>query len=302
MRTPSITIAALAVSSLLAVASASAVVISDNFSGYPASATTNLSINPGGGGQWLGAVPGYGPIGAEWLGGWRNSSNNTNGNNSSYILNTSPLVTGGGNYISYTVNTATGNAFAGSSLTRAYNATEISSSGTAAFSTTFDFRADSFTGGPVRFNLSNSYNRTPNYDSSATWVLSAYNGLWYAGNGPGANFVSTGMAFTAGVTFSLAITENPVTKLWDLTISNGTTSNSLTGLNYRTAAWAAGDDSVPDARWLTFSASETGTTSVGASATFSVDNVVLTSIPEPSTAILLGVATLGAAFMLRRRS
>lgn len=304
MKHTPLTLAALAGLLALAVTPASAVVISDDFSGYTANPGINLSNNPGGGGPWLGnATTGFGPTGAGWLIGWRNASDNANGSTSGYVLNANPPVTGGGNYFSYTVNTAAGNTVAASSLARAYNATEVSAGGTAAFSTSFDFRADSVTGGPVRFNLSNSNSRTANYDSTATWVLSAYDGYWHVGDGPGNNFVSTGMALTVGVTYSITVHENPVTKEWSVSIFNGATSVSLTELAYRTANWTTGGGSITDARWLTFSASEViSGASIGASATFSVDNIVISSIPEPSAlALLLGTGVLGAALVRRRR-
>lgn len=299
------TLATLAVAGLLALAAtpASAIVIADDFSGYTANPATNLSVNPGGGGQWLGnSTSGFGATGSGWLIGWRNSSDNTGGSNSSHVLNTTPLVSGGGNYFSYTVNTAAGNTVATSALARAYDATAVSVGGTTAFSTSFDFRADSVTG-DIRFNLSNSNSRTASYDGTATWVLSAYNGYWYAGDGAGNNFVNTGVAFATGVTYSFSIEENPVTKEWSVTIFNGATSVALTDLAYRTGSWNTGGGSITDARWLTFAATEIiSGTSVGASASFSVDNIVISSIPEPSAAaLLLGMTALGTILVRRRR-
>ncbi|AHF94756.1 hypothetical protein OPIT5_25835 [Opitutaceae bacterium TAV5] len=275
-----------------------AIVISDDFSSYTASDTTNLSGTSSG---QLGHSNGFGPIGAGWLRGWRSSSNNTGGTTSAYVLDTNPLLVGG-NYFSYTVTTVAGNGVATSSLLRPYDATGVSVGGTTAFSTRFDFRADSVTGS-VRFNLSNSNSRTASYDGTATWVLSAYDGYWYAGNGAGDNFVSTGLAFETGVTYSIAIHENPETLRWSVSISDGATSRTLTDLNFRTSVWATGGgDSIADSRWLTFAAAEVFSgTSVGASATFSVDNIQISTVPEPAAvALIFGAAIIGFAALRRR--
>lgn len=284
--------ATLALTSLLAIASVASqatTLITDDLNSYAVgnSVTTGQTH--------------LGSIGQGWLSPWRASSGNANSVKST-ITNTDSLSSGE-NYFSTTIITSAGKtqqAGSGGSLSRAYDATSISSSGTTAFGVSFDFRADSFDNN-MRFNLADAKNRGAFYDSTATWVLSAYDGYWHISNGT--QFTSTGLPFAAGITYSISINENPMTRMWDVTISSSSGSVQLNNLSFRTTSWATATDP-ENGRWLTFSSSEiinASETSIGdLQASFSVDNIVISSIPEPATtALFIGFLLFGLAAFRR---
>lgn len=210
-----------------------------------------------------------------WLSPWRATVGNAV--TVATIADDKPLNSGG-NYFSTVVTTTAGKTLAegtGGSLARAYEANTVSASGTTPFSIRFDFRADQAPA-HIRLNLSDAGRRGAYYDSTATWVLSAHDGRWHAGD----RFASTdtGLTFRAGVTYRVTITVNPAALTWDLSISGDDGSARLEHLAFRAKAWAT-DSTTPGARWLTFSASENipdGTVSAGdTSAIFSVDTIAI---------------------------
>ncbi|AHF94755.1 hypothetical protein OPIT5_25830 [Opitutaceae bacterium TAV5] len=247
---------------LLALAPLPASTITDDLSAY----AVGTSLRPG---QTNVGTPSGG-----WLSPWRVTV--SAGTTASAIIADGTPLGDGGNYFSTTVATSPGEtAGGGGSLARAYDANAISASGAETFGISFNFRADT-TPANLRYNLSDANTRGAYFDSTATWVLSAYDGYWHVGNGSADNFMSTGVAFSAGVTYNVAIRQNPATRKWSITISGDASPVALTDLNFRTASWATGGAGAPGGRWLTFSASEiVSGTSVGVTGTFSVDSIVI---------------------------
>ena len=268
-----------------------AVTIVEDFNQYTASDTPVTG---------LGAVPGYGTTGGGWLEGWRTAA--TSGATSSVkVLNASP-VNSGGNYFSATL---TSNATTGVTdaigLGKAYDVAGNSLASATAIYTNFDLRVDSITATMQLDIIDNAARGTGNVNGS--WQIRAVNGAWYILNG--GTVTSTGMAFNAGTTYSIAIVSNPTTFKWDYTISNGSTSVSGTDKSFRVSSFVtdATAGSV-GGRWFLATATETSDIS-SQSTTFSLDNISISTvspIPEPSTyALLLGAASLGLVLVARRQ-
>lgn len=198
----------------------------------------------------------FGEAADGWLTPWRATVSNAV--TVATIASDQPLASGG-KYISSTITCSEGKTpdeGVGGSLARGYDADAISSSGTAPYSIRFDFRADAAQDN-VRFNLSDASQRSAFYDSTASWVLSAYDGKWHAGSG--LKSTDLGLPFRAGVVYQITVTLNPSTLTWDVAISSDAGSATLQNLAFRTKEWAT-DSAVPNARWLIFSASEPSTT------------------------------------------
>jgi len=238
-----------------------------------------------------------GTIDTDWLSTWRSAGNNATG--SGIIANTSPLNSGG-NYLSGTVNTNAGTSITSATLGRAYNADTISSVGTSAYTMSFDFRADTATA-TERYDIFDSKVRASTSSTSATtWRVAAYDGKWYASDGSSSTLTDTGLAFAAGTTYSFDITQDPTNLLWGLTVTDGTTTESIADLATRTSTWGTGGDTT-GGRWITFAASEFGTALGTTDALFSVDSIAIAAIPEPQAiALIFGWLAL-LPVMLRRR-
>lgn len=268
---------------------AHAVVITEDFSGYTAPTTL------GG----LTTVAGAGTSGGGWLNGWRSS---TSGNVAltAQVLNASPIGSGG-NYFSSTL---TANAATGSTqvmaIGRAYDVTGNSLADVTALHINFDFRVDSIPG-TMRYDLFENQVRATGA-TSTSYNFRTVGGFWNTISGTGATLTATTLAFTAGTTYSFAIVLNPTNSTWSYTISDGTNSVSGSSLGFRTTGFAvdAAAGSV-GGRW--FEVIGTETTDVSSQATtFSLDNLSISTIPEPSSAAALaGSALLGFAALRRRR-
>ncbi|RRJ99001.1 PEP-CTERM sorting domain-containing protein [Opitutaceae bacterium TAV4] len=272
---------------------ARATIIADDFSAYTVGTQVTSQVQPGG-------------VGNGWLSGWRISSGSlASGGNVSVISATTPFDSGG-NYMSSTIKTAAGNTSSGGGFGRAYDAQTISTNGTNAFEISFDFRADLASGDlpdNLRYNIFDGQTRASFYDSKCTWILSAYDGKWHVSNGSTANFVATTLTFAANTTYSITIKEDPAAKTWTLSITDGTNSATNTNLGFCATTWAT-DASTANARWLNFAATEIipsgSTTTTGLTGVFSVDNVSISTVPEPATLALLFGAAVAAIASLRR--
>lgn len=125
-----------------------------------------------------------------------------------------------------------------------------------------------------------AYGATPGGTMPALkWAL--YNGGKNAGAYNAANWVDSGMSIQAGVTFGFTITMHPQTLTWDVTITNGTTSVTLTNLGFRDSAFTL-------ANTLIFNARIGNATNILAA---SVDAITVS--PKPVAAPELVSASLG---------
>lgn len=269
-----------------------AVTIVEDFNQYTASDTPVTGLT---------AVPGFGTTGGGWLQGWRTAS--TSGATASVkVLDTTP-VNSGGNYFSATLTsnpTATGTKDA-IGLSKAYDVAGNSLASATAIYTNFDLRVDSITATMQLDIIDNAARGTGNVNGS--WQIRAVNGFWYVLNGGTAT--STGLAFNAGTTYSIAIVSNPTTFKWDYTISDGSTSVSGTDKSFRVNSFVT-DTATGSVGGRWFLATATETTDISSqSTTFSLDNISIgtsSPIPEPSTyALLAGVVSLGLVFVGRRQ-
>lgn len=284
---------ALALGLLIAAAPASlqAIVIAEDFGSYTPGAT-----NSGGQTHFNGGS-------GAWLSAWRTAAS-TGVSNTATIADTAPLHSGG-QYVSTAITTASGQtAVSAGSLSRAYDAPTVSANSTLAFTTSFDFRVDTTAAG-LRYDIFDAERRTTGATASRTaWQISAYGGYWHVSDGS-TTFTNTNLAFSAGVTYSFSITQDIATKTWDLAIAgDNDTSVTLSGLDFRLSDWITDPSEVANARWLVFTVSENGTASVptvGLASTFSIDNIVISTIPEPSAAALVaGMGAIALAVCRRR--
>jgi|GEM_PF-2520861 len=218
-----------------------------------------------------------GTIDSNWLSTWRTASYQVT--QSAIIANTNP-VNSGNNYYSGSITTnagATGSISGAQS--RAYNADVISSSGASEYTISFDFRAASATA-IQRYDIFDSKIRASSSASSVTtWRVAAFDGRWHASNGTN-DLTDINFDFTTGTIYSFSITQDPSVPSWDLTITNGTTAESITieDLATRAATWET--DSAPQlgARWLSVAASEIiSGASVGTSTQFSIDSISISA-------------------------
>gem|GEM_PF-3586437 len=242
--------------------SAQAKPISENFTDY----ALGQSVTTG--------ETNFGGIGDGWLSPWRASS--AFGTTTSSITMGTPLGSDG-NYLSTLVNTAPENDFSAGSLSRAYDATAISSSGTKAFKISFKFRADTESS-ILKYEVFDSKARAAFYNSSASWVISAHNGHWYASDG--SDFVPIAHTFATGTLYNITVIIDPANMTWDLSISDGSPAVTISNLSFRTSTWGT-DNATTNARWLIFSASEAvDSTTRGTTGSFSVDSIGIAAMSE----------------------
>lgn len=280
---------------LAAASLAHAFTAAENFGSYTAGTnfgTSALTSAAGAGDAGTGAA------GNGWLNGWRSASSLTAPTVN--IVNTSPL-SGGGNYLAATLTANTTTTLDSIAVGRAYDVTGggLASAGT--FLVNFDFRSDAIDGSTMKFDLfESSFRATASTNTGASYSFRTENGVWKYFNG--AALVSTGLAFTSGTTYSFNISINPATFTYSFTISNGSTPVSISNAAFRAANFNT-DATAGSAggRWVEFSAAEISDVA-GQAASFSVDNISVSTIPEPaSAALLLGLGGLGLSAMRRRR-
>lgn len=241
-----------------------------------------------------------GIAGGGWMGAWGSPAGNTP---TATVTNTSP-INGSGNYLSVNPNGAgdgaIGRAFDGMGLNGGVDAT-------LPVTISFDLRIDSLANWDANGDYISLHSSSGNYNvsGSSSFIIRAYgaspsagqNGtewLLYNGAGDGgafstANFVNSGMTLAAGTTYHFEITSFASTEMYNVSISNGSTSVNFTNLGWRANA-AAGLQTN-----LAFNNRES---SAGDAFGYSLDNINISGVPEPSVALLGGLGVIG---LLRRR-
>lgn len=239
--------------------------------------------------------------GGGWLAGWRAASSNTTV--SASVLNTTP-VNSGGNYFSGTILTAANSTTDRGGIGRSYDFSG-NSLATTPFQVSFDFRVGSKSSN-LNYDIFDTNTRSPNITSNISWQLEIVNGLWYVRNGATDTQImngATAFAFTVGTTYSISVGVDIASGKWSYSINDGSTTVSGSALGFRgTSTGYTSTDGTTGGRWLEVIASEASDVTSASSTTFSLDNVMISTIPEPSTyALLFGAATLGAVCIRRRR-
>lgn len=211
-----------------------------------------------------------GAAGSGWAYGWRTAGSFATPTGT--ISASSPLADA--QRLGASIVTQSGKTAATGAVTRAYDASSLS---TQNYTARFVFRPDS-TPSNIRYLLSDLRTRAAGTDGTAAWQIGSVNGTWQVYNGAPANaYVDTGMSVTAGTAYTFAVSLNPVAKTWAVTISNGSSTVTQTGLATRFSSYATDSTEAVGGRWLNFAAQElvTSGTTVGATGTFSVDAIVL---------------------------
>lgn len=228
----------------------------------------------------------------------------------SEVADAKPFDSTSGNYLQYDFSGASG---AGLHLVRQYaNAAAGGIDTSAVHTTSFQLRLD--TDADQRSTtIASDYIRifdstTAGSTSSTTtgWLIQSAGGTadgdWalIGGDGLGTGgtaVTSTGIAPQQGVVYSFTVTVHPVSgtfnlstnyPTWDATISGGGQLFSATGLRFRDNLGTSG-------RFLEFGG---GVNSVERLA-YSVDNISISSVPEPSAAAAVTLAAVG--LLVRRR-
>jgi len=225
-----------------------------------------------------------GTVGGGWTSAWNKPG--SAGTKTAAVVNTSPFGIGG-NYLTLNVS---GNANQDGFVQRSYGSPVDL---TERHIVSFDYRlqADAFSTGQDIVQL---------WDvaSGVSWYIIAYGDRnnWQVYNGDRADggftfsrVLDTGMPFTPGTDYSFEIDVKPTTRSWDVTISDGTLSQTMTNLGFRTSAFSARGN-------LQFGGriSSTGETHVHA-----IDSLQI--VPEPGALVLLATAFACMLIPGRRR-
>ncbi len=234
-----------------------------------------------------------GTAGSGWNTAWTTAAGSGVTSSTSTVVNTTPLYTGGGNYLStsFTVSGTTSTANQWVRVSRQVNSSAISLTSPVSYS--FTLRPDSAVQNTSEtFTIFNATAATPNTGGSDTWKITADGGGWNIYNGSTIVAVGkVGATNLAGTDYQFTINSDPSTKTWTTTIyniTNNSTYNSGT-LSWRNTA------ATSENTFLNF-VSQSGATS---SQTFgySLDNIVV--VPEPSVGSLTALA--GLSFLLLKR-
>jgi hypothetical protein len=224
-----------------------------------------------------------GKTGDGWLSGWTTSGGSAPAGT---VVNTTPLVSGGGNYLSSSV----ANIGASASSGLVFRKFDSSLTTSPSYTVSFNFRLDTALAGAQVFNIFAANTASLGGPSAADlWEISVQansnGGKWKIGSN------ATTMLATQGLTYAFTLTITPGVG-YTASIFNGTTTYTTPSIAFRTGS-STGD-------YLYF-----GATSVAASTTvgYSIDSIVISSIPEPAdiATIFASVSLLAAMGGIVRR-
>ena len=295
--------------SLAAAASLQAQTALENFESYQVNDTLSTPLGGGTG----------------WNGNWATATTAGTLSSSGVVLNTSPLAPGAGLRLDVDLSSSTAGASLG--IGRQLSASVQSGVQTGTYTVSFQWRADavgagfSTTNDRFEFFSANSTGTVhsasaggataaqtspylmgvfgANRGSSTALNFAVYNPPTQGGNSSfietnyfNLGSVATGgdgttLGLSAGTTYDFSITVHPASLTWDVSVSNGVTTASSTGLHW----W--GTSTQP---FVAFGARGSAANEVRS---FSFDNVAV--VPEPASSALLLALGCAMPVLLRRR-
>ncbi|PAW76266.1 MAG: hypothetical protein B9S32_15565 [Verrucomicrobia bacterium Tous-C9LFEB] len=235
-----------------------------------------------------------GSAGSGWATAWVQTLGSGVGLNAQ-LTNTSPLQTGGGQYLSVSLSATSANS---ATVNRAFNNTtgiDVASP----YQVQFALRLDAALISGQQISLYASPGSSSVTSSNVSWsiVADSTNG-WLINNGNKSggvtSQVSTGLSLSSGVTYLFTIDVDPTTKAWNVSIDStaGNYDNTGAAFGFRTAA-----TTTMTTPTLSFGGKPG---SDGTSLDFSIDNLSITQVPEPATPALIGLG-IALTVVLRRR-
>lgn len=251
-----------------------------------------------------------GMAGDGWAEAW--SSRTGSQSTSSFTVNDStPFGPDGGNYLQINYQrTATGTGSNRTGVARPFLTTGSSSIDMSkAYTIAFDFRADTLTGwdssaDQIAFS-SESTSTIGSFGADTPWsLLIRGDNRWVVTNGNGVggisnlDFTSLGLtSLTAGTVYSIKVFIDPEAKGYDLTITAGDTTYRASDLNDGNLLGFRTNATAKDANVLQFRSytSELGTIN------WSLDNIEIASVPEPSVVGMLIGGLVGMRLLMRSR-
>ena len=258
------------------------------------------------GGNGTAVVDAYlGKAGGGWSGAWSSAGSNASTVSGS-VITTAPLASGSGNYLSATVNGSATNA----ANTQAYTGRVLDPASfdfAQSISLSFLFRPDSaFSSGSSQFRImQNSPGMTSATGATNLWTISSgttatptwnFTGALTAG---GTNqLFDSGISVVTGHVYSFSLLLDMTGKSYVGTVTDLNTSASFTS----DVIFFRNQGSVTSTALEFGALLASGGSTTGQSMNFSVDNISVSNIPEPSTvAALMGVGALGITLVTRRR-
>lgn len=225
------------------------------------------------------------------------------------VSNTTPVVTGGGNYLSIAAELDGGTPGSSGRTSVSTNREYDGGLLTTAVTYSFDVRIDSVTSFSSTNDSINFFDATTNNPTGgffsttqSTW------GLRFSGDGQikqgASGGTNVGAAWATGKTYSFTINSDPTTETWGFSIFN-VTDNISTASGTGLAWLAAASLSNANGGFLHFGTTLARTAGVpnlptDGAASWSLDNISITAVPEPSTyALLAGFMALGLILMRR---
>ncbi|HLA86109.1 MAG TPA: BNR-4 repeat-containing protein [Thermoguttaceae bacterium] len=207
------------------------------------------------GGNSTGVVDGYqGMVGDGWLDTWQ--TNTTRASMASTMVSATSPLSGGGNYLDVSINMDSGvsDSYTGQGcVARTYNDYYGDFSAALSHTIQFQVRIDdtlgSFTTSNDRFYFYDNPTLTSGTSADNTWSIYAFGAnygsalakkwAFYNGSQDGGAFdqyslVNTGMTITSGATYTFTISVDPDNKLYNASVTNGTTTSTINGLGFRT--------------------------------------------------------------------
>lgn len=237
-----------------------------------------------------------GTIGSGWTSTWSTKLAGT------YTVtadtSTSSPLSGGGSYITFASSPNGGTA---GTINRSFDSTSSGVDATKAYTISFNYRPDVTPSsvGAETYTIFSAGVASASTFSNDYWQIAGSNGGWYVYSGNGSGGVTqtaTGISVVAGTTYQFTINVDPTTRTWSLFLSDGTNSFTSLSQNFRITS---ANYVVPSNTFLEFGTSVgTSTRDLG----FSVDSIVVSSVPEPTVTALAGIGllVLGCGWYQRR--
>jgi len=219
-----------------------------------------------------------GLAGAGWLTAW---TLNTSGGTASATVNSLSPLSGGGNYLSYSHSYTSTSVIAYAGVYRQHDTAVVDLTQPLVY--TIDYRVDYAAATDFQYVILSSTVAANATSSNDTWYIkSTLTNGWQVGG------TNTGISVVVGDVYRFTITVNPSSKNYIATVADLTagTSYTTTTIAFRNTTAAS------DGSYLCFGIRDDA---YNASDTFgfSIDNISITSIPEPSTIAYLVVGVFG---------